>query len=52
MQGNMWPARFSDSRSNEITRDVCLVLHVTPRQEQKVIEELLHESKALVGSES
>lgn len=52
MQGNIWPSRFDDSRSSEITRDAFRVLHVTPCQEQKVEEELLHESRALVGSES
>jgi hypothetical protein len=52
MQGNIWPARFSDSRSSEVTRVAFSPLHVTPCQVQKVREELLHESKAPVGSES
>lgn len=34
MQGGIWPLRWSDSRSSATTRDVCLLLQVTPDQVQ------------------
>lgn len=51
-QGNIWPVRFSDSRSNETTRDALSVLHLTPCQSQGVRDTLLQEASAREGSES
>lgn len=52
MQGEMEPLRPSDSSSNSVTRWGDSAPQVTPCQLQNGSDVLLHEGKAMAGSES